>query len=171
VPADFVLYGGTAIALHLGHRESIDFDFFSPEPFDPAQLHDRVPFLAGSEITQQAKNTLTCLTDRGGPVKVSFFSACRCWGASRNRHVAGGNGLKVASLVDLAGTKAAVVQRRAEAKDYLDLDALVRHGIGLADRASRAARAIHGRSFNAQITLKALSYFDEGQPADASRPR
>ena len=28
VPADFALYGGTALALHLGHRESIDFDFF-----------------------------------------------------------------------------------------------------------------------------------------------
>jgi hypothetical protein len=32
VPAEFVLYGGTAIALHLGHRQSIDFDFFASKP-------------------------------------------------------------------------------------------------------------------------------------------
>jgi hypothetical protein len=29
----FVLYGGTAVALHLGHRISVDFDFFRTEPF------------------------------------------------------------------------------------------------------------------------------------------
>ncbi len=39
-------------------------------------------------------------------------------------HIAKDNGLRVASLLDLAGTKASVVQVRAEAKDYVDLDAL-----------------------------------------------
>ncbi len=63
--------------------------------------------------------------------------------------------------MDLAGTKAAVVQQRAEAKDYLDLDALLRHGVGL-PTALAAAAAIYGHGFNPQITLKALSYFDEG---------
>jgi hypothetical protein len=33
VPEDFVLYGGTALALHLGHRTSVDFDFFSAGTF------------------------------------------------------------------------------------------------------------------------------------------
>jgi hypothetical protein len=40
------------------------------------------------------------------------------------------NGIRIASALDLAGTKAAVVQKRAEAKEYLDIDALLRHGIG-----------------------------------------
>jgi hypothetical protein len=57
--------------------------------------------------------------------------------------------------------KAAVVQQRAEAKDYLDLDVLLRHGIEL-PTALAAASAICGQSFNPQITLKALSYFGEG---------
>ena len=35
VPVEFALYGGTAIALHLGHRHSVDFDFFGNRPFDP----------------------------------------------------------------------------------------------------------------------------------------
>ncbi len=35
----FVLYGGTAIALRLGHRHSVDFDFFSEKPLDRAAIH------------------------------------------------------------------------------------------------------------------------------------
>ena len=34
----FVLYGGTAIALYLGHRESVDFDFFTEQTFEPESL-------------------------------------------------------------------------------------------------------------------------------------
>ena len=51
VPPRFTLYGGTAIALYLGHRESLDFDFFGSEPFNPQQLYTAVPFLKGAEIT------------------------------------------------------------------------------------------------------------------------
>ena len=43
VPAEFVLYGGTAIALHLGHRQSDDFDFFAHHRFDPAKLATSIP--------------------------------------------------------------------------------------------------------------------------------
>jgi hypothetical protein len=43
-PSDFVLYGGTALALQLGHRVSEDFDFFSSSSFDPDQLQSRLPF-------------------------------------------------------------------------------------------------------------------------------
>ncbi len=73
VPPEFVLYGGTAIALHLGHRESVDFDFFGDHTFDPAKLESLVPFMAHAEITQREPNTLTGIVDRGGAVKVSFF--------------------------------------------------------------------------------------------------
>ena len=50
--------------------------------------------------------------------------------ASQRRppHVAKDNGLQVASLLDLAGTKASVVQLRSEAKDYVDIDALITLG-------------------------------------------
>jgi hypothetical protein len=37
-PKDFVLYGGTALALRLGHRQSVDFDFFSRQSFQPLEL-------------------------------------------------------------------------------------------------------------------------------------
>lgn len=37
-PAHFILYGGTALALRLAHRQSLDFDFFSSAPFEPGAL-------------------------------------------------------------------------------------------------------------------------------------
>jgi hypothetical protein len=80
--------------------------------------------------------------------------------------VAKDTGLQVASLLDLAGTKASVVQLRAEAKDYIDIDALLTlGGIGL-PTALAAARKLYGRVFNPQITLKALSYFGDGNLQD-----
>lgn len=94
-------------------------------------------------------------------VKVSFFGVP---GVRRLRppHIASGNGVQIASLLDLAGTKAAVVQQRAEAKDYRDIDALLEDGrIGL-PAALACARAIYGPAFNPQITLKALSFFGDG---------
>jgi hypothetical protein len=161
VPSTFVLYGGTAIALHLGHRQSVDFDFFGSEPFNPAELAARIRLLADATVTQQAPNTLGVIVDRGGPVKLSFFGVP---GLPRLRppHDAPDNGLRIAALLDLAGTKAAVVQQRAEAKDYTDIDAILRDGRIDLPTALAAAQAIYGAPFNPQITLKALSFFDDG---------
>ena len=63
-------------------------------------------------------------------------------------------------LLDIAGTKMAVIQTRAEAKDYLDVDALLQNGVDL-PTALAAGRIVYGRAFNPLITLKALSYFDD----------
>ena len=63
-----------------------------------------------------------------------------------------------------SGTKASVLQVRAEAKDYIDMDALIQIGkVGL-PFALAAAEKLYGSSFNPEITLKALSYFDDGNP-------
>jgi len=73
-PDDFVLYGGTAIALYLGHRESIDFDFFSSVPFEPGKLIASTRYLQQSERLQSAKNTLVLLTkNSSGNVKQIRF--------------------------------------------------------------------------------------------------
>jgi hypothetical protein len=72
-PPDFVLYGGTALALRLGHRQSVDFDFFSSRTFQPMLLARSVPYLNGQTITQQASDTLSCeVLTAGGPVRISF---------------------------------------------------------------------------------------------------
>ena len=55
----FTLYGGTAIALRLGHRTSVDFDFFSPRPLDRVAMRNAFPFLAKSTVLQDQANALT----------------------------------------------------------------------------------------------------------------
>jgi len=58
-PKAFVLYGETALALRLGHRQSEDFDFFSNQPFHPDSLRDSIPYLKHAEMTQFQDNPLT----------------------------------------------------------------------------------------------------------------
>ena len=168
-PEHFTLYGGTALALRFGHRASVDFDFFTNQPFDPDALADALAYLKGTERVQVAPNTLKCRVERGGPVLVSFFGGLGL-GQAAPRDQVEGKTLYVASLLDLAGTKVAVVQKRAEAKDYLDIDALLRHGIDL-PTALAAGMIVYGRSFNPMITLKALSFFDDvpALPAEVRR--
>jgi hypothetical protein len=158
-PDTFTLYGGTALVLRLGHRTSIDFDFFSNASFDPEQLAARVPYLRDAERIQVAPDTLTCRVARGGPVLVSFFGGLGLGQVAAPEPVRD-MPLHVASLLDLAGTKAAVVQKRAETRDYLDIDALLQQGIDL-PTALAAGIVVYGRTFNPLITLKALSYFDD----------
>jgi hypothetical protein len=163
IPVGFVLYGGTALALRLGHRISEDFDFFSNASFRPDDLERQVSFLGGSIRLQSSPNTLVSAVDRGGRVKVSFF------GGLTLRRVedplpAGETGVKIASLLDLAATKVKVVQDRAEAKDYIDISRLLEEGIELG-RALGAARAVYGPSFNPVLSLKALAYFGDGDLA------
>lgn len=159
VPREFVLYGGTALALHLGHRASVDFDFFGDRAFEPAWLASTLPFLVGATITQQEPNTLSVSVDRDGPVKISFFGL-PALGRLTTPLLAPDNGVQVASLLDLAGTKAA--EQRAEAKDYLDIDALLTDRRIDLPAALVCAREIYGPLFNPQLTLKALSYFGDG---------
>ena len=73
VPREFVLYGGTALALHLGHRDSLDFDFFGNRPLDLPTLEGGISFLAGARIVQRERNTLSAIVERGDRVKVLFF--------------------------------------------------------------------------------------------------
>jgi hypothetical protein len=160
VPRKFVLYGGTAIALQLGHRQSIDFDFFCGSNIDAALLMSEVTFLRNAEVVRQAPNTLTCRVDRNGPVMISFLGTPTTRQA-RSPLDAGLGGARIASLLDLAGTKASVVQQRAEAKDYRDMDALIKSGISL-PMALAAANIIFGSRFDPQSTLKALCFFGDG---------
>jgi len=78
-------------------------------------------------------------------------------GRSRRATFAKGSKVHVASLLDAAGTKAQTVQQRAQARDYVDIDALIRHGIDL-PQVLAAGAAVYGGSFNPLLTLKALSY-------------
>ena len=159
-PKEFVLYGGTALALRLGHRNSEDFDFFSNQPFAPEVLRKAIQYLQEAEMSQFEANTLTAIVDRGGPVKVSFFGGLKL-NRIQDPDVARDNGIQVASLLDVAATKLSTIQQRAQARDYEDLAAIVGTGISLSE-ALAAAAAAYGKEFNGALSLKALAYFADG---------
>ncbi len=165
-PDEFILYGGTAIALRLGHRESVDFDFFAFDAVSMDTLLAEVPYLRGAEVVQSALRPLTCRIERGGPVRVSFFGHLSL-GQIAATETAGDVPVRVAALIDLAGTKIAVITQRAEAKDYIDVLSLLRAGISLPEMLAAGA-AIYGAQFNPLIALKAVAY--HGDPALAKIP-
>lgn len=160
-PRGFVLHGGTALALRLAHRRPDDFSFLSAEPFDPLQLLDRIPCLRDAEVIRRGNAVLTCIVDRGGIVRVSFSG-----GGVRRRvedpEFAEPPGIEVASVVDLAAATVQAVQSRSSAKDLLDVDAIVRLGGISLSEALGAATAVFGDRFNPILTLKALTFFGDG---------
>ncbi len=165
-PDDFTLYGGTAIALRLGHRRSVDFDFFAlTSSFEPASLLGKLPYLKNAVVRQSAADTLTVTVDRGGLVQISFFGGLRLGQVAPAEQVEGPR-FKVAALTDLAGMKAAVVTQRAELRDYLDIHMLMtKANISLAQMLA-AATGIYGAQFNPLLSLKAIAYHDDPALAD-----
>jgi hypothetical protein len=159
-PAEFTLYGGTAIALRLAHRQSVDFDFFTLASFEPNKLLNSIPYLKEAVLRQSSNNTLSVTVDRGGVVQLSYFGGLGIGQVTSAERVEG-PGFQVASLIDLAGMKAAVLPRRVELRDYLDIHALLtKAGIPLAEMLA-AARTIYGVQFNPLPTLKALAYYED----------
>ena len=157
VPGNFVLYGGTAVALQLGHRISEDFDFFTSMSFTPDELVAHLNMFSAAKKPQYMENTLTLSVSAGNdPVKISFFG-----GLPLNRvqdPLQAGNGVHVASLLDLFGTKCKVVMDRANVKDYQDIVAIIKNTDLTLAEGLAAANAIYGDAFMPLNSLKALSY-------------
>lgn len=159
----FVLYGGTAIALRLGHRVSVDFDFFTEQLLDKKEMRRRFSFLEKSVVLQESANGLTVMVpveSAGAQVKVSFFGSLD-FGRVGSPDITEDGVAKLASLEDLMATKVKVVLDRVEAKDYVDIAALLKAGVSLT-HGMAAARALYGQSFQASESLKALVYFEGG---------
>jgi hypothetical protein len=154
----FVLYGGTAIALRLGHRQSVDFDFFSSRPLDKEAIRKSLPFIARATTLQDRPDTLTVLTKSN--VKVSFFGSIN-FGHVEEPEQTNDRLVCVASLPDLLATKLKVLQQRVEAKDYEDVAAMLRAGVGLGVGLAAAAK-MFAPAFQPAEALKALTHFQGG---------
>jgi hypothetical protein len=163
----FVLYGGTAVSLHLGHRRSIDFDFFRDRAFDTASLRKAFPVVREAQTLQEQENTLVVSVGRRSPVKVSFFGGLS-FGRIGDPVLTADGVAEVASLEDLLAHKLKVILQRAEKKDYDDIAALLRAGVPLA-RGLAGARLLFGRTFQPSESLKALAYFKDGDLARLGR--
>jgi Nucleotidyl transferase AbiEii toxin, Type IV TA system len=117
----FVLYGGTAIALRLGHRTSEDFDFFTERELHKEALLEAFPFITRSTVLQDRSNSFTVQVPFGRfenhYVKVSFFGSIS-FGRVGEPGITSDGVLQVASLDDLMANKVKVILQRVSAKDY-----------------------------------------------------
>ena len=163
IPEHFVLYGGTAVALRLGHRPSVDFDFFSDVEFDDLQkqqMLSQIRGFGGCSILQNDKNTLTVSVKVGeNPVKLSFFGGIRN-GRVGEPDQSDDGVVWIASLDDLLAHKLKVIHDRAEGRDYQDIAAMLEQGQNLA-RGLSAREALFGSDVPRMVTLKALTYFSD----------
>jgi hypothetical protein len=163
IPKHFILYGGTAVALHLGHRKSIDFDFFSQKPLNRNELIDALPFLRQAHWVQPEINTLNCtirMTD--GEVNLQFLADLgNRQGQIEDPIRCPDNGVYIASLRDLLATKLNTIQLRAAVKDYVDIDAMLQSGLTLEDGLACACK-MYGQSFDPGTSLRALCSYRDG---------
>jgi hypothetical protein len=162
----FVLYGGTAVALHCGHRQSEDFDFFRHDNLDLPELQRSFRFFSRSEVLEEEENTLVISTKTPkGAVKVSFFGGLR-FGRVRKPLETRDGVLLIASRDDLLVTKLKAILGRAEAKDYTDIAELLRSGTSL-ETALAAFKPMFGGE--PATVLRAIGYFEDGNVGTISK--
>jgi len=144
----------------LGHRSSIDFDFFTERPLDREKLQRKFTFLRRSTLIQDRPDTLSVLAPMAdGSVKVSFFGGIDI-GRAGVPDVTPDGVVEVASLLDLLATKLKVLQQRIEAKDYLDMPpSFVR---AFVSKTVWKLRVPSTPRISSQRNSKALTYFEGG---------
>lgn len=154
----FVLYGGTALSLRLGHRVSVDFDFFSSRSFavNDVNLFKLMPIIKESQIIQEEENTLSIMTPNR--VKISFFGNIK-FGCIQSPDITEDNNLYVASIIDIMATKLKTLLQRVSVKDYIDIAEILNYGIRL-ESGIGAAMAIYKNFFPPVEAIRALTYFD-----------
>ncbi|OGY92681.1 MAG: hypothetical protein A3H70_04965 [Candidatus Komeilibacteria bacterium RIFCSPLOWO2_02_FULL_48_11] len=148
------LVGGTAVALQIGHRRSLDFDLFSHRAFKNALLRqkiksvvkiDRILVNKNGEFTFLANNT-----------KVTFFNYPFALDYRENFDKI----IKMPDLLTLAAMKAYALGQRAKWKDYVDLYFIMKRYHGM-DKIVRRAKTIFQQEFNEKIFRTQLAYFTD----------
>ncbi len=151
---EFGLVGGTAVALHIGHRESVDFDLFSRKEFGNLSLRRRIEKIRPiSQIIVNKKSEFTFMI---GGVKFTFFQ----YPFEIDFSEIFENALRMPKLLTLAAMKAYALGQRAKWKDYVDMYFVMRDFHSLAEIISEAEN-IFDKSFNAKLIRQQLSYFND----------
>jgi len=112
---EFRLVGGTALALIIGHRISIDIDLFTDKPFDAEKLGSILTAKYKLDSLETDRNTINCFID---DVKVDCIAHCYPW----IKPIQEIEGIRMASLEDIAAMKLnAIVQDGSRMKDFIDI--------------------------------------------------
>lgn len=153
----FYLAGGTGLALQIGHRDSIDFDFFKKDDYDTAALIKNLESVFINHnltITQQDKNTVSCSVDNN--IRLSFFS----YNYPLLKPLIETDYFEIASIEDIACMKLSAIMSRAVEKDYVDLYFILQQ-ISLDDLLKSSRKKY--RSLDEMMLLKALPFFEDVQ--------
>lgn len=151
---EFYLVGGTAIALYLGHRRSIDFDLFKFNPLRPNKIIETIsgfeyPYVVTRRVSEQ-------LNVNVHEVKFTFFQYPFKINASEKLN----DILRLPSLLDLAAMKAYALGRRSKWKDYVDLYFLLKTQYTVSQISDRSTD-IFGQLFSEKLFRAQISYFED----------
>ncbi|MFH0920445.1 MAG: nucleotidyl transferase AbiEii/AbiGii toxin family protein [Fibrobacterota bacterium] len=149
----FYLAGGTALTFQLGHRLSVDLDFFSPLPFQGEILLAGLRHAASTELTGMERGTLHINMDG---IPVSFFEYPYPVLELKKE-----NGFAMASIKDIGLMKLMAIQQRGLRKDFIDLYAICKTGIRLVDLLELLKEKYTSVQFDRLALLKALVYFGD----------
>jgi hypothetical protein len=147
----FYLVGGTAIALHIGHRRSIDFDLFTQSPLNKSRIKTkllRIPF--NQTPVFEDYDQLHLLINN---VKLTFFS----YPYSVAHPLNVGKIITMPSLLSLAAMKAFALERRSKWKDYVDLYYILRDHYTMQEVCSEAER-IFNQQFSGKLFRQQLAF-------------
>lgn len=151
---DFYLAGGTALALQIGHRTSVDFDFFSQIPFDLNNLRIQAEQnfqKFNLQIITQEKQTLEVLANG---IKISFFY----YPYPLLNEAINIEHLRMADQLDIGLMKLSAITQRSVLKDFVDLY-LICQNIPLTELLAALPKKMPALNLNP--VLKSLVYFDE----------
>ena len=151
---EYYLVGGTAIALYLGHRRSIDFDLFKFASLNRKKNLEKVqssgfPSIVTWNVTDQMNLVVN-------EVKVTFFQ----YPFKIKANKVFDNIIRLPELLDLAAMKAYALGRRSKWKDYVDLYFLLKKKFTF-DEISQRAVSIYGDLFSDKLFRSQLSYFED----------
>lgn len=152
----YYLAGGTAVALHLGHRISEDFDFFTPFEFDVSSLREELNSAGHFILTEYKSGTLHGIFNN---VKVSFLLyAPRLLFPAHSF-----SGCSIADIRDLAPIKLDTVGSRGSKKDFIDLYFLSNEAIPLHDIFELYKRKYSHLQINIKHLIMSLTYFEDAE--------
>ena len=152
---DFYLAGGTALALHLGHRKSVDLDFFS-ETY-PAQEQLLQTFNKyNPSIARQAAGTLDLYVDT---VKISLFEYKYPLLQEKVRY----ENINLATILDIACMKLVAVAQRGTKKDFVDLYFVLQKYFSLEELLSSFEKKYGDTKYQKLHLLKSLTYFEDAE--------
>ncbi len=155
LPEKTYLAGGSALALHYGHRISVDFDFFTPFDFKGQETVKKLEKI-GKFIFQEAaeKNTLLGLFE---DVKFSLFKYDYPLIISSINYL----GIEIARPEDIFAMKLAAIMDRGTIKDFIDVYFLIKKGISLEQSFEYYNKKYKNLANNIYSIIKSLSYFDD----------